>query len=398
MNLRPSNMEAASVCPGRPVLEIGQPDRTSIYAKKGTILHRVLAGDYGEMHWESPELQAEYDQLGISISDEQAVANIREKCEEIAPLEQWQFEVPVKITNQDGFTLFARGTLDCLYIDAKKKIAYLVDAKFGRNPVTTSADNAQIVCYALGILQKHSKEVTKVKALIAQPLVGLCNDKWYTFTKPDIMLFNLQQIKERCMEAKGVYDSGDMETFTEKYLCPAKEACWYCRALSWCPAVKALQKFMTDVPGLPEDTDLWHDYYDKADIVIKACQRIKDDIKAKVLTHETAGRSITGLTIRTMSGGDFIKDLNYVYVNCFKPLGISVETFQNECCKLLTGNAKDLFARTMRDLEKAPSLKDAVDEWMQLTAPVRIAKNKKQQIERVPVLLLTDGGDDASSE
>lgn len=176
-------------------------------AKYGNIMHEAIHDDT----------------VLASLPDRDAelIRNLREEHVNRFLKYEHYFELPVAVFKENGEEL-TFGILDFLYLSPDRKLAGLVDWKFGSQEVESAEKNPQIKAYAAGVFQKFPS-VESVFAMVVQPVYGMDDyQKQSPFHRGDLPGI-LQEIEAVELVAKNA---------TPEDAVPTAANCRYCNKLN----------------------------------------------------------------------------------------------------------------------------------------------------------------------
>ncbi len=313
-----SGFEAMMLCPGKKVMEAGNPDRTSIDAATGTAAHQVLTWclqsafpthatafigrmiDVGEHTIEVTDDMAEAVQVCIDyvrdVVGDDGVLFVDQKV---------NYSRHLAVPWNDAW-----GTADVII--AKGEEIVVIDYKHGRGVQVEAVGNPQMSLYALGALESFglAAEFVRVRMVISQPRVSRAPAEW------DIGVEDLlewaagmaQPAVARCQAAAEAAASG-MAPVIGEHLVPGEKQCRFCRARATCPALRA--EVATTVQGVlpasPEEfavvelfdvdsdcDEVWiAACLSKVDLIEDWCKAVRAEAERRLL----AGESVPGFKV-----------------------------------------------------------------------------------------------------
>jgi hypothetical protein len=273
--LSPSSAKRWMSCPGSVVMSYGLPDPGSEHAREGTAAHFLAAdcltndchpsahlgrwisvGDDGAA-WSTPGVgyEVDVDMAGyVNHYVQEAMAQAKG-----AALVAVETAVPIDAyTGETG----AQGTADLIVI--RDEVLQIHDLKYGRGVQVQAEGNEQLMLYALGALELYgmSYDLDHVELWIHQPRVSTTPSRWVCSLE-DLMVFaeEVMRAARRVQEATDAFIFGDPGTL----FYPSEEACRWCRAKHFCPALTEMvhettgvdfenldEKEFLNVQGLPD--------------------------------------------------------------------------------------------------------------------------------------------------
>ena len=134
--LSPSAADRWFTCPGSIVLSKGMPERSSEFAKEGTLAHSVAEAMLNGGVFEATDEMTE--QVGVYVNYVDELANHPEAI--------LHTEVKVKVSDD------LWGTADAVVWRPDQKTLYVADLKFGAGVGVEVSDNLQLKIYGLAPL------------------------------------------------------------------------------------------------------------------------------------------------------------------------------------------------------------------------------------------------------
>lgn len=135
----PSVLGRRVMCPGSARLEAQCPRVESEAAAEGTRLHEAVYDD----------AVAET----LSEEDFALVQNARVFLRSIVAQGEWQYEGRVGVVDSDGVEILY-GYADAVLFDHENKLAFVVDFKFGREPLPQRMATWQLAALCCGVFQQ----------------------------------------------------------------------------------------------------------------------------------------------------------------------------------------------------------------------------------------------------
>lgn len=250
--LSPSGAHRWTRCPGSVVLEAGQPDNTSHYARWGTVAHEVAGIILGELaeveglaEW-SPRCaegyvgrvfdveghQIEFDmELADCVND--YVAHVESFWEpgDILIVEQ---AVPLEhITGEKGAT----GTSDCIILKPKQREIVVIDLKGGKGVQVDAENNEQALMYAAGAVEEHDifhGPFDTFRSVIIQPRLNHVSE--WAFDR-EVFEAEVERLREAAARAQALIALAPTNTVGPD-LHPGEKQCKFCKAKAVCPALR----------------------------------------------------------------------------------------------------------------------------------------------------------------
>jgi hypothetical protein len=254
------------LCPGKPVMEAGLPDRTSEYAAEGTAAHLVLT-------WalKSTPIAPASAYIGRLIQADGYEFTVDD---DMARHVQVCIDYVVDLMGADGILMVdervnyssylgvpadqAWGTLDVIVFKSTEII--VVDFKYGRGVEVSAYENPQMSLYALGALQAYHNVVetfTHVRMAISQPRVSVKPSE-YDLPVEELEAWGRSTARSAvatCINAQRTSNEEDSDRWQDLFLRPGEKQCKFCRAKATCPSYRAAVTetvFVTN-PATPED-------------------------------------------------------------------------------------------------------------------------------------------------
>jgi hypothetical protein len=299
--LAPSKAEQWMTCGGSISLGLDQPDKESKYAIEGTAAHELAAVCLDNESDAHDYLGQPIADTGVLVTEEMAeaimvyvnhVRALRDQggtllIEEAVPLSHITGEA-------DG-----EGTSDCVIIREDAELI-VGDLKYGMGVLVEAEKNAQMMMYALGVLEKHQlwETVSHVRMFISQPRIKHYSE-W---------VCSIEELKEFhqkiAAKARPIMARLSNATLPPLPLVPSEKGCKFCKAKGICPALQeAVISSMTDgftnidesIPKAPKVTvsatgDRLGEMMRKADLAELWIKAIRAQTEIELL----AGRSVTG--------------------------------------------------------------------------------------------------------
>lgn len=240
-----SGFEAATLCPGKRVMERGKPDSSSKYADEGTAAHALLAD-----HVDGKALPSAYAVNGkdwpvtteMAEAVQTALDNIRAIVGDGMLLSEQRVNYSrfLGVPEDDAW-----GTSDI--IGARATELQVHDYKHGMGVEVDAEDNPQMKLYALGALDAVDEVLgpfETVRLVIHQPRIKSAPSEW-VISVEDLKAWGAGEARRSVGEQQGsekMFDTSESMTHTEWeriYLRPNEKSCKFCRAKATCPALRS---------------------------------------------------------------------------------------------------------------------------------------------------------------
>ncbi len=225
--LAPSASERWINCPGSVKLSENFPDTTSIYAKEGSLAHKL-----GEIKLKSRQFNKEIDAKEYQkIQDNELYsADMEDFTDEYveyieAIINSFDINPFIEIETNLDLSFIAPntfGTADCLILDGDT--LHVVDFKYGKNVEVDPTENPQMMIYALGALKMYDGLIFDIKNVtmhIVQPRKN--NLSSWTVSKAELLNTLETVIKPKADEA--LSDHGETKYGDWCIFCKAKPIC-----------------------------------------------------------------------------------------------------------------------------------------------------------------------------
>lgn len=240
-------------CPGSMVLsKLAPPTGSSLAADRGTAAHTVAAaylqgfkgGDSTPVNCEGEEVQVGDTTI---VLDEDLAKQVEVYVEHVRSLGGIRL---VEVQSNYAATLGleeaeAWGTADTVVI--RDSTLYVIDLKTGRHWVSAQA-NPQLLLYGMGVAEALKaaglwEDFDKIVLTIVQPAVKDAPEQWeLTLEEFEAHCTKLAEAAQRAEEAAFNFVAVEDEEWCDVYLSPAEEACRYCPAAAFCPALARLSE------------------------------------------------------------------------------------------------------------------------------------------------------------
>ena len=227
------------LCPAKPAMERGLPDKSSEYADEGTAAHELAArallsprGDWFDGSEMSGYVERYVEVVRDYLGDGELFV------EQAVPI--------AHITGEDG----AEGTADAVILRGDEII--VIDLKYGRGVEVSAEGNPQLMLYALGALEKFglSGDFQRARMVISQPRVSSAPSE-FAMTVAALVEWGLETAWAAATKARFLLQVWNPRMALEECK-PHPDACRFCKAKGKCPA---LDRTVQDALGA-EFTDL----------------------------------------------------------------------------------------------------------------------------------------------
>ncbi len=221
----PSSADRLINCPGSMLLGEGIPETESDAMREGTEAHAWAEYELLRAYGETPEdlpVEGEFHSEEMEYCARDYAAYVVEKASALGKEDGGDVQV---LTEQRlAFTNWAQdafGTSDCVILGSRH--ACLIDYKYGRGHVVDAENNAQLLCYALGLIQTFGDlyDLESITLCIFQPRREHVSE--WTISVPDLLNWGeevLRPAAAQTMNPGGEFHEG--------------EWCWTCRAKYRC--------------------------------------------------------------------------------------------------------------------------------------------------------------------
>lgn len=242
-----SGFKKIMLCPGSKVLEVGQPDNTTIYAAEGTAAHEllemVLTGETPAAGFVGRIIQA--DGFDIEVTDEMAeyIQGVADRVKDyqgpdgVLFVEQKLYYAEyLDVPTEEGW-----GTGDVAIARGDELI--VIDLKYGKGTWVDVKENPQLMLYGLGALAKFNGlagDFARVRLVIDQPRISTKPSEW-DITVEELEAWGRSTARSAvntCKSAEMLH-AKELNTWDETFLRPGEDQCKFCRAKAKCPALRA---------------------------------------------------------------------------------------------------------------------------------------------------------------
>jgi hypothetical protein len=312
-----SGFEATMLCPGKPVMEKGKPNTSTIYAATGTAAHTLLEYNLRDGREPAAFLGRIFPVEGYDIEVDEdmveavtlAIRNIKEIAGDgmILSEQRVNYADALGVAKDEAW-----GTADVIV--ARGEELQVHDYKNGRK-VVDAERNPQMMLYGLGALAAVDELLgpfKTVRLVIHQPNVKQAPSEW-ACTVEELRnwaagpAWDAVEQRQSAVEEFG----GLSQYWTEKYLNPGEKQCMFCKAKATCPALRAeVADTVTtehDRPASPEEfaalvpdtlsantTDDWLAVcMDKADLIEDWIKAVRAEVERRLLD----GQAVPGYKI-----------------------------------------------------------------------------------------------------
>lgn len=257
-----SGYEAAMLCPGKTVLEVGKTEKPKIYSATGTLAHTILSECIDAGVLAATRLGETHVVEGFKIDvDQEMVAAVQTAIDAIREIvgDGWllseqrvNYASYLGVDAADGW-----GTSDIIALrDVELQVH---DYKDGRGVEVYADENPQMLLYALGALidvRAMGEEPTTVRLVIHQPRIKSGPSEWTCSVE---WLENWGRSTARSAAitrqvAEQTYRLSDSE-WESTFLHPNDKSCKFCKAKATCPALRTamIEAVSTSKPATPDD-------------------------------------------------------------------------------------------------------------------------------------------------
>lgn len=165
-------------CPGYVEANGAYPDEQSEYAAEGTAAHELAEACL--LSGVAADTFIGKEKNGFTVDNEMAnsVQVYIDYVNDLAGDKHYEVKVSV-----EAIATGVYGTADCVVIDFKRKIVYVIDLKYGKGVKVFAEENKQLLTYMLGVMLEfgflYDLEDFAFTAVIIQPRMGHIDD-WAT--------------------------------------------------------------------------------------------------------------------------------------------------------------------------------------------------------------------------
>jgi hypothetical protein len=292
-----SNFEANTLCPGRPVMCKGLPDRSSKYAEEGTKAHSLLEQALlGEL-----PLTADADMAGHVKTALDAIHEIVGDGL-ILPEQRVNYASYLGVPSDDAW-----GTSDVIGVRGDELI--VIDFKYGMGVEVSAEANPQMMLYGLGALNSMNDTLgpfERVRMVILQPRIKSAPSEW-TITVEELEAWCRGEAARSVQEQLGaerLFEGSSMsaDEWQRVYLRPNEKSCKFCKAKATCPALRAevsqvvflrgasIDEFSDDQPVGFKDSSAGAKELSrclaKVDLIEEWCKAVRAEVERRLLAAE----------------------------------------------------------------------------------------------------------------
>lgn len=308
-----SRFEADMLCPGRRVLERGQPNRSSVYADEGTAAHEVLSMALTEDRPAAAYLGREIrvsktdPNDTIAVTDDMvaavqvAIDNIRDIVGDGMLLSEQRvcYASYIGVPDDEGW-----GTSDI--IAARGDELQVHDYKHGQGVRVDAEDNEQMKLYGLGALVAVNDLLgpfKTVRLVIHQPRIHHAPSEW-TIAVEELESWGRSTARSAVATMRNA-ETATREELEAVFLRPGEKQCKFCRAKALCPRLRnevATTVFVAK-PAAPDEFEAlpatvvqhvkpadsaWLSAaLGKVDVIEDWCKAIRAEVERRLLAGDT---------------------------------------------------------------------------------------------------------------
>jgi len=357
----PSKLSQVELCPGSVVMQEGLEEKITPSVEEGKLLHLKMEEYFSNRGINKDGLTEEQISLlnyCYSVVMEK-LKLFQESNGSISILKEQKIDIA------NGLTY---GHIDLALIGEKE--AVLFDYKFGYAEVIDTENNLQTACYAVGLYELYGIE--NILAVIIQPRINKVSE------------FNFN--KDRLLSAKKIIIDiiSSVENSEEVVLRPGEKQCKYCRAISFCPAVKKssfeIVKSEDFIPSLsPEKISI---LLDKFPIIEKFIKNIKDYAKNII----ESGVEIPNYELSSLGKIREVVDINELYISAKNEFGITGDDFLKACSVSAPAVEKIITEKIYNNLKESGlkiTKKDCQQTARQFLSKFTVEKEKSKTLKRI---------------
>lgn len=237
--LSPSGFKALMLCPAKPAMERGLPDKSSAYADEGTAAHELAA-----MALEDNRDASSYVGTVIDVDGNEFIVDIDMAAyvqDYLDIVRDYQGDgtlfveqaLPIgHITGEDG----AEGTGDAVIVRGNELI--VIDLKFGRGVEVDAEMNPQLMLYGLGALEKFDLvgDIEHVRMVVSQPRISRAPSE-FDMPVASLVEWGLTVADSAAKKAMMIYNGEGIYKVVEQWCDPHEDACRFCKAKPTCSAL-----------------------------------------------------------------------------------------------------------------------------------------------------------------
>lgn len=347
----PSSLERRALCPASARLEQGLPETESPYAAEGTMLHGVVA------YWINLRSTGGLPPGVENLTIEQREVCLRcyEFAQSLIP-DRAAVYIEQKISLKNWTRELSSGTPDIVIDDGET--LFVIDWKFGRNPVAPAIENLQGAGYAGMSMQTYKRRKAVVYFYQPRVLREGATPEGYAFTDCPAIVGNIRDIIAACEDPAAP-------------VVPGERQCKYCRAKEQlvCPAISPMIPAIAEkAPVLkgkglealsPEDlVKLWEQW----NLVKSLGDRIEYRIKGIIRKFGRCGK----LELKAKQGNRKCEDPAALFAVLDGEKLVTPLEFM-EYCKVSVYNLELLVANKLRDAGATKTQKDGKEKFYALT-------------------------------
>lgn len=262
-----SGFKKIMLCPGSKVLEVGRPDRSSIYAAEGTAAHELLemvltgetpaAGYLGRIitvkeQDATYEIEVDEDMAGYIQGVADRVKDYQGPDGELFVEQRLYYADYIDVPREEGW-----GTGDVVILRGDEVI--VIDLKYGKGQWVDVKENPQLSLYGLGALDKFNGiagDFTRVRLVIDQPRISEKPSEWDT-TVEALEAWGRSTARSvvNTVKSAQMLHAKKLNTWDETFLRPGEDQCKFCKAKATCPKLRGevAATVFDAVPASPEE-------------------------------------------------------------------------------------------------------------------------------------------------
>ena len=314
-----SGFEATMLCSGKPVMEQGKPNTSSVYAATGTVAHTLL-----DWHFKDGSEPAGFlgrvfqqDAFDIVVDEDmvEAVTTATRNIKEIAgdgmilSEQRVNYSRYLNVEHDEAW-----GTADIIVVRGDELQVH--DYKNGSGVMVYADHNPQMMLYGLGALEAVNDTLgpfTTVRLVIHQPNAQSAPSEW-SCSVADLEHWALVRAGEAVDARKAAVETAGAPDWSATFLRPGEKQCKFCKAKATCPALRAEvvstiigghhggeqaatpEEFanLTVEPANALDAEAWlAAALDKADLIEDWVKAVRAEVERRLL----AGQPVPGYKI-----------------------------------------------------------------------------------------------------